>query len=141
MVALGVLGVVGGGLVAAATGPMGWTKGSWAAAYLVLVVGVAQYVMGRMREGLPAPDGAGWLQLAAWDLGSLGVVVGTLVGVTAVVDVGSLVLVVALALALQGDLRAEGARPRAVVLGYRLMLLGLLVSIPIGMLLSHLRNG
>ncbi|WP_068251639.1 hypothetical protein [Janibacter corallicola] len=138
--ALGATSIVLGGLVAAVTGPFGWEKGSWAAAYLVLVTGAAQYVMGRRRAGARAPDRDGWLQLAAWDLGSLAVLLGVLVRQPPVVDLGSVVLLLGLALALRTDLRL-GAGSRAVTVGYRLLLLVLLVSIPVGMLLTHLRSG
>ena len=78
LVGLGRAGVVVGGFVAAFTGPFGWTKGSWVAAYLVLVLGVGQYVMGRARAGTGDADPAGWIQLAGWNLGSLLVIGGTL---------------------------------------------------------------
>ena len=100
LVALGALGVVLGGLVAAVTGPMDWAKGSWAAAYLVLVVGVAQYVMGRLRAVDATSDRVGWVQVAGWNLGSLLVIGGTLVTTPLLVDLGSVLLVVALVLAL-----------------------------------------
>ena len=137
LTALGALGVVAGGLVAAVTGPMDWTKGSWAAAYLVLVVGVAQYVMGRFRAVDDGDDRAGWVQLAGWNLGSALVIGGTLVTTPLLVDGGSVLLVVALVLAL----RARVARvPPAAALAYRALLLVLAISIPVGMVLSHLRS-
>lgn len=140
LLVLGALAVVLGGLVAAVTGPFGWTKGSWAAAFLVLVVGVAQYAMGWMRADV-ADDRSGWVQVVGWNLGGALVVLGTLVATPLLVDLGSLLLVVALALALRADLRPRpAARPRAMVVGYRLLLLVMLVSIPIGITLSHLRN-
>ncbi|NYF97085.1 hypothetical protein [Janibacter cremeus] len=137
MVALGGVAVVLGGLVAAVTGPAGWAKGSWAAAYLVLVVGVAQYVMGRMRPGDARPDRAGWAQLAGWNLGSFLVVGGTLAATPLLVDLGSVLLVVALVLAL---LAALPGRSGLVGHAYLAMLLVLAVSIPVGIVLSHLRN-
>lgn len=140
LLALGGLAIVLGGLVAAVTGPFGWTKGSWAAAFLVLVAGVAQYAMGWMRADV-ADDRCGWVQVVGWNLGGALVVLGTLVATPLLVDLGSLLLVVALALALRADLRPRPAvRPRAMVVGYRLLLLVMLVSIPIGITLSHLRN-
>lgn len=142
LLALGGVAIVLGGLVAAVTGPFGWTKGSWAAAFLVLVVGVAQYAMGWMRADV-ADDRSGWVQVAGWNIGGALVVLGTLVETPLLVDLGSLLLVVALAHALRADLRprpAAAARPRAMVVGYRLLLLVMLVSIPIGITLSHLRN-
>ena len=140
MVALGGLAVVLGGLVAAVTGPFDWAKGSWVAAYLVLVVGVAQYVMGWMRPAGPRPDRSGWAQVAGWNLGSLLVIGGTLATAPALVTLGSALLAVALALALLTDLRAP-ERPRTwVSWAYGAMLVILLVSIPVGVLLSHLRS-
>ncbi|MCE5292393.1 MAG: hypothetical protein LLG14_24605, partial [Nocardiaceae bacterium] len=48
LVVLGMSQVILGGLVAAVTRPLALTHGSWLAAYLVLVGGVAQYTMGRV---------------------------------------------------------------------------------------------
>lgn len=140
MIALGWVAIVLGGLVAAVTGPLDWAKGSWAAAYLVLVVGVAQYVMGRMRPAGPRPDRQGWAQVAGWDLGSLLVIGGTLAATPALVTVGSALLAVALALALLADLRAPERARTWVTWGYGAMLIVLLVSIPVGTVLSHLRS-
>lgn len=134
---MGALAVILGGLVAAATGPMDWARGSWAAAYLVLVVGVAQYVMGRLRAVDTGEDRAGWVQLAGWNLGSVLVIGGTLITMPLLVDLGSVLLVVALVLALRA--RAGGVPPAA-LLAYRAMLIVLAVSIPIGIVLSHLRS-
>lgn len=137
MTAVGGAAVVLGGLVAAATGPMGWTKGSWTAAYLVLVMGVAQYVMGLMHPKDRRPDRAGWAQLAGWNLGSLLVIGGTLVATPLLVDLGSVLLVVALVLGLRA---AWPGRSGLVGHAYRAMLLVLALSIPVGILLSHLRH-
>lgn len=144
LIAMGAGAVVLGGLVAAVTGPFGWEHGSWAAAYLVLVVGVAQYAMGRMRPARPRPDRAGWAQVGAWNLGSLLVIGGTLVTTPLLVDLGSGLLVLALVLALRAAWPGQGARRvrSSALVGhaYRAMLLVLAVSIPVGMLLSHLRS-
>lgn len=140
LIALGALGVIAGGLVAAVTGPMDWAKGSWTAAYLVLVVGVAQFVMGRLRPA-GGDDGAGWVQVAGWNLGSLLVIGGTLVTTPLLVDLGSVLLVIALVLAMRAGSRGEAEGiPHPVGLAYRALLLVLAVSIPIGMVLSHLRS-
>ncbi|WP_338751511.1 hypothetical protein [Janibacter alittae] len=137
MVGLGGVAVVLGGLVAAVTGPLGWAKGSWAAAYLVLVLGVAQYSMGRLRPAGPRPARPGWVQLGAWNLGSLMVLGGTLASTPLLVDLGSVLLVVALGLALLTPVPA-GRAPVALL--YRALLLVLAVSIPVGVVLSHLRT-
>lgn len=144
LIAIGAGAVVLGGLVAAVTGLFGWEHGSWVAAYLVLVVGVAQYAMGRMRPAGPRPDRAGWVQVGAWNLGSLLVIGGTLVATPLLVDLGSGLLLLALVLALRAAWPGQGARQgrSSVLVGpaYRAMLLLLAVSIPVGVLLAHLRR-
>lgn len=45
-VIVGGVSIILGGLAAAATSPLGWEHGSWAAAYLVLVTGAAQLLLG-----------------------------------------------------------------------------------------------
>ena len=54
----GAASIVLGGLVAAVTGPLELEHGSWAAAYLVLVSGVAQWVMGEARSWRPGSPSA-----------------------------------------------------------------------------------
>lgn len=142
-VAIGILGVLAGGLVAAVTGPLDLQRGSWAAAYLVLVVGVAQAVFGMGRAWLPA-DGTATgarvgLEVGAWNVGSLVVVVGTLLAQTWLVVVGSGLLVVALvswAAAVRRSRR--GWRPAATA--YLLFVAFLAVSVLVGIGLSLSRN-
>ncbi|MCK9250855.1 MAG: hypothetical protein M0P31_17990 [Solirubrobacteraceae bacterium] len=187
LVVLGIACVVLGGLVAAVTDPLDLESGSWAAAYLVLVGGVAQVAMGAARIVLhpravgPVPGGQdgvaagpvrdGWVQVAAWNGGNVGVIVGTLVDVPAIVAVASVPLVVALVIALRaagtgaravddvgrsgrgpsdrtahapsdpgGGPPGHAAVPPLVDLGYRTILLVLAVSIPIGIVLSIVRD-
>ena len=153
MTAVGGACIVLGGLVAAATDPLNLSKGSWLAAYLVLVGGVAQWAMGVMQ----APAGTRrvtatweWVQAAAWNLGNVGVVVGSLSGTPGLVDAAAVPLLIALGVALRAAWlepkpASRGRRPqRAAVAesfrwGYRIMLIILVVSVPIGMLLAHLR--
>lgn len=139
MAALAAVFVVLGGLVAAVTDPLALDKGSWLAAYLVLVCGVAQHVMAlrRARGRTPgASPGGAWAQLGLWNAGNAAVVAGSLAGVPGAVDAGSALLVGALALALRADRTVPGPDLRAWV--YRGMLLVLLVSIPVGAVLAHL---
>lgn len=138
----GAAAVVVGGLVAAVTGPLELSKGSWAAAYLVLVVGVAQVAMGSARQhwrkaGRAAP---GWWQFGLWNLGNLAVIGGTLAGVTIVVILGSAALVAALVIAFLVTFRIDTAPRRVPLIAYRILLVILAVSIPVGMVLSAIRN-
>ena len=139
--------VVAGGLVAAATSPLSIPHGSWMAAYLVLVGGVAQYAMGRARRWLPEtaqPPLWGWIGVIGWNLGNLAVILGTLLGLPPLVYVGSAALVVGLLVALDATrpvaTASVGKTNARLGLAYRVMLLVLAVSIPVGMTLSHLRH-
>ncbi|WP_067433487.1 hypothetical protein [Nocardioides jensenii] len=138
---LGAACVVAGGLVAAATGPLDLAHGSWMAAYLVLVGGVAQHVMGRVRSSYDPSRWArwGWMQVLGWNGGNALVIGGTQVDVPLLVDLGSVLLVGALVVALYADRGARGPLPLR--WGYRLLLLVMALSIPIGIVLSHLRHG
>ena len=147
LIVAGACCVVLGGLVAAVTGPLDLEHGSWLAAYLVLVCGVAQYAMGRVRiwrrPETPTSPARAWAQFGGWNLGNAAVIAGTLVDTSLLVDAGSVLLVVALLIALRatwpGAVRLAEAAP-LVIWAYRILLIILVVSIPIGILLSHLRN-
>lgn len=129
-------------MLAAVTGPLQLSKGSWAAAYLVLVAGVAQYVMGVAvkhwhRAGSTTQR---WWWFGLWNLGHIGVLTGSVAGVTIIVFAGSALLVAALVLAFLATFRLDGAAHRMLLLGYRIMLVLLAISIPIGVVLSAIRN-
>jgi hypothetical protein len=142
LIVIGSCCVVLGGLVAAATGPLGWVRGSWAAAYLVLVGGVAQYGMGKARawHHRPQPFRWGWAQIGAWNLGNAAVLGGTLAGTPLVVGLGSALLVFGLVIAWQAARGGTGpVAGRLAALwsrAYQGLLVVLAVSIPIGMVLS-----
>jgi hypothetical protein len=150
LVVAGACGVVLGGVVAAVTGPLALDKGSWLAAYLVLVCGVAQYAIGqawaRPAEP-PHPRVLGWTQVAFWNLGNAAVIGGTFTDIPLLVDIGALLLVVGLGIALRPVRRtAPGtagldSMSRLASRAYRGLLLLLLVSIPVGVGLAHLRGG
>ncbi|WP_291279580.1 hypothetical protein [Galactobacter sp.] len=142
---LGAAFVLLGGAVAAVTGPLSLTKGSWAAAYLVLVCGVPQYLMGRLTHRGPATP-TGWWMLAGWNLGNAAVVCGTLLRAPYLVDAGGVLLWGCLVAVLVGLLRRP---PREIVHALtslqRWLLIAavvvLLISVPVGLLLAHLRAG
>ena len=142
MSTLGWAGIVVGGLVAAITDPLDVYRGSWMAAYLVLVVGGAQVVMGwaRRRWGT-SRAAAGAAQCAGWNVGSAGVIAGTLAETSLIVYVSSVALVAALIIA-AWDTRSDGTTSRVglQLRAYRAMLVILSVSIPVGMVLSYLRH-
>lgn len=134
--------IVVGGLVAAVTSPLTLEHGSWAAAYLVLVGGVAQGSLGIGQHVLtqrkPAMRVVG-VELAAWNAGGLAVIGGTIMSNPWIVDLGGLLLAVAL-LCMIWLTRGSSAGPRWLAWGYRLLLTVIIVSIPIGLAMAHLQS-
>jgi hypothetical protein len=145
--AIGVLCITAGGLAAAtASAPSEHT--TWAAAYLVLVLvgGIAQVGLGFGQATFTAGTSTPVLasQVAGWNLGNAAVLAGTLQGSTAVVDLGGALLVVTLGLLARG-LSPTGVRPvggagRWCLYGYRVLMVILFVSIPVGLVLAQIRH-
>jgi hypothetical protein len=138
----GVL-IVAGGAVAAVNSAAPFGHGSWLAAYLVLVGGVSQVVLGAGRLALHAPRPTPALlrtQLALWNLGSLAVPAGVLADAPTLVTVGSVALLWALALFAAGasGVRRE-VRVRAVV--YLAIVVGLAASVVVGSALADALPG
>lgn len=147
LVVVGAGCVVLGGAVAAVTEPLQLHKGSWLAAYLVLVCGVAQFAMGQAPTRLRARPGTpelGWALVVCWNLGNSAVIGGTLTGFPVLVDIGSLLLVAGLVVAMYAVRPDRLAGPvstsRLVGWAYRSLLLLLLVSIPVGVAIAHVRS-
>lgn len=138
-VAMGIVCVVAGGLVAAVTAMAPSEQGSWVAAYLVLVAGVAQAALGAGQALLaPAPPSRRVMasEFAAWNAGNAAVLVGTLVDVMPVVDAGGGLLVIALALWI-AEVHGVSRHGDWGLRLYRLLVGLLLVSILIGLLLAR----
>ena len=149
MIGLGYACIIAGGLVAAVAAPLDLYRGSWVSAYLVLVGGIAQLGLGWAPGWLGRPLGTqrAWWQLLAWNLGNAVVIVSTLALWPLGVSLGSILLVIALALALLGwfgrrggedAVRVDGLGRLASILYLGLIVL-LIVSIPVGILLANLR--
>lgn len=144
---LAVAAVVVGGLVSAVVAHDPTEKPVWASAYLVLVMGIAQIglVLGRalLPARVPSPRTVA-LEFLVFGLGNAGVVLGTLIDAVWLVDVGGALLVVALALMVWGVRSpADAARvdrsPWLTRLRwcYRVLVVVLLVSIPVGLVLAR----
>lgn len=133
--------VVAGGLVAAISAHAPSEHATWAAAYLVLVAGVAQIGLGVGRAWLTAEQPSPRRlvgELCTWNLGNAAVIAGTVSGLTAVVDLGGGLLVVAL-VSLLAAVRAPRRRGWQLTI-YRALLVVVLASIPIGLMLAELRT-
>ncbi len=138
--ALALVFVIAGGLVAAITGPLDLTKGSWLSAYLVLVAGVALGVLSKQSRILEAPHaspGREWSVIWLWLVGNALVVSGALMAMPILTDIGGLALCVVLVLAL---LATRAARRQALAWLLRVVYVVMLVSIPVGLTLTHIRS-
>ncbi len=135
---VGALSVVAGGLLAAAiAAPMPTRHGVWAAAYLVLVLGVGQIVLGAGQALLAAvPPTAQTVAVTAatFNVANIAILAGIVTDHIIVFDAGALLLLVALVLFLHGVRRA--ARHGWPLHAYRLFTAALIVSIPIGLLVT-----
>ena len=145
---VGAVCVVAGGLVAAVTGPLALVHGSWAAAYLVLVAGVAQIALAGGQALLarhPVSRRLMLMEFAGWNLGNAAVIAGTLWGAELLVNFGGALLVVALGALLvatrsgSGQVDAVAHGRRMALLAVRALVALLLVSIPVGLWLAHVR--
>ena len=79
-----------------------------------------------------------------WNAGNALVIGGTLTGTPPLVDAGSILLVIGLVIAFRittgTTATARDGRRNLSTLAYRIVLLVLTISIPIGIVLSHLRH-
>ncbi|WP_460806456.1 hypothetical protein [Micromonospora zhanjiangensis] len=111
---------------------------------------MTQCAMGQARFRRPEVMRArgGWVQIGCWNLGSAVVIGATLAGQPVAVDLGSALLVIAVAIAFRAMRPGAGTAARPATggmspltdLAYRTLLLVLALSIPVGMALSHVRH-
>lgn len=129
--------VAGGGLAAAIAAPSPTRHGVWAVAYLVLVLGVGQLVIGAGQALLAAPPpapGAATVAAATFNLSGAAIVLGVVTDHVAVFDIGCALLFGVLVWLLYVVRRSP--RRSWALWGYRAFIAALVVSIPIGMLIT-----
>lgn len=134
--------VVGGALAAAIAAPSPTRHGVWAVAYLVLVLGVGQLAIGACQALLPAVPPSpriAALTAAAFNVSGAAIVLGVVTDHLAVFYAGSALLFVVLAWWLY-DVRRSTRRGWAPI-AYRMFLAALIMSIPIGMLITTAGRG
>ena len=139
---IGSLCTIAGGLVAAVTRPTGFVLGSWTAAFLVLVGGVAQIALGAGQGWLayqPPPIRRVRVEVAFWNLGVGATIVGTLTGTPIVTTAAGCALVVALGLFI-ATTKAPNSTRRSGRVVFRAVAGIVLVSIPIGLGLAWSRH-
>ena len=139
---LGGVSVIAGGLLSAATALSPSYTASWAVAYIVLVAGVAQLVLGIGQAYLaPRQPSARVvaIEAIAFNLAHVAVLTGTLLTAAWIVDIGAAFIVVALALFIW-SVRGTGTGNRWVLYAFRAMVVIVLVTTPIGLVIAHLKN-
>lgn len=133
---IGAACIIGAGVVAAATAHDPTQHALWAVAYLVLVCGVAQIVLGAGQArftGDRVDPRTQVAQLVTWNVGNAAVIAGTIGNWLWLTDVGGVLLVIALASYLWVTRRA---RRELLVFGYWVVVAIVLVSIPVGLVLA-----
>ena len=140
---VGTAAIVAGGIVAALTRPTGFELGSWLAAYLVLVGGVAQIGLGGGQAWL-ARDTPGKTEttreLLTWNLSLALTMLGSLLAVPALTTLGAIALLASLSLFLMG-VRVDCSTRNTFRMLYRWLIVVVLVSTPVGVALAWIRHG
>ncbi|MEB3051465.1 hypothetical protein KV112_17260 [Mycolicibacter sp. MYC123] len=139
----GVGAIVGGGVLASAiAAPAPTRHGVWAVAYLVLVLGVGQLLIGAGRVLLaaesPTPNRMR-IAATAFNISGAAIVLGVVTDHVVVFQLGSALLFGVLVESLYGV--RHSARRGWPLVAYRLVIVVLIVSIPIGMLITTAGRG
>ena len=133
--------VLAGGLVAAINSATPFAHGSWLAAYLVLVAGVSQVLLGVGRLALLVREPPRRLiraQLLLWNAGSVAVPAGVLGDAALPVTAGSVALLAALACFAAG---VRGVPLRAGAVAYHALIVALAGSVIVGSALAGAAPG
>lgn len=137
-VATGAVAVIAGGFVAAGVGlsqrPLQHI--AWMSAFLVLVAGVAQIIFGTGQAWLGTRVAGSRWRSAEWivyNLGSAGVIAGTLLGSFVLVLAGTLLFAAGIALFLFG---ARGEARSRWLIAYRVLLILIFCGSLIGLVLT-----
>lgn len=132
---MGIAAIIVGGLVAAVVAHRPVQQLVWMSAYLVLIVGVAQIVLGAGQAWLSerAPS-LGWVagEWVVFNLGNASVIAGTLAGSFGLVAAGTTLFALGIALFLLGTRGTGGSWQ----LGYRVLLGLVFLSSLVGLVLS-----
>lgn len=137
-VLIGSLSIVLGGLLSAISAGTPSYLSSWSVAYLVLVAGVGQIVLGLGQALLATVQLSPRLiaaQVLTFNIASVAVLAGTAISQTVLVYLGCGVFLISLALFVWG-VRSSRAHNKFALYGFRTMLVILLISTPIGLILS-----
>lgn len=131
---------IAGGLLAAATAYAPTQKTVWATAYIVLVAGVAQGVLGAAMGWL-APNARlpiTWTAFLLFTFGNAGVLIGQFTGLLAITFVAGAMLMIALVLIVIATHRDRAPAHPAALWTFRAIVIVLAVSVPVGLVLAAL---
>ncbi|WP_417234277.1 hypothetical protein [Arthrobacter sp.] len=140
---IGGLGILAGGFLSAISAAAPSYLAAWAVAYLVLVVGFAQLLLGIGQDQLAVRRPSGRLvaaEVLTFNLANVAVLAGSLTSIVVLTWIGAALIVVAMALFIWAA-RGCGGRHRWLLYLFRAMIVILLVSAPIGIVLAHSRMG
>jgi hypothetical protein len=132
----GALAIIAAGLIAAAVAYHPTMPIVWMVAYLVLVAGVVQYVLGTAQAALAAAPPATAVLWGEWillNLGHAGVIAGTLTGRFGLLIAGTVLYDLAM-LGFGWSVRDGTPGPRRI--GYWLLILAMLASSLVGVSLT-----
>lgn len=139
---LGTGCVAAGGLVSAVTALSPTEQRAWAVAYLVLVAGLAQVLLGVGRAllstTLPLKRRLA-LECVGWNAANAAVLTGTLIPLPGLLYPGAALLLIDLGLLVQGG-RATHGTHRWTLYAYRALAALLAVSVPVGLILAASGN-
>ena len=139
-ISLGMAYVVAGGLISAVTASVPSQRTAWLVAYLVLIGGAAQLGLGYGQSRLADEDPSRRRvvgEVLTFNLGNAAVIAGTFLAQPYLVDAGGAAIVVSLVLFWRG---ARGrSRRGSFRYAYVILVAVLIVSIPIGLALAHVR--
>ena len=137
---VGALAIVGGGAVAAAMAHAPSRKLFWMVAYLVLVVGVTQALLGIGQALLATRETARPVRTVEWvlfNLGNAGVIGGTIWSIWPLLLTGTLLFAAALTIFLHATRHARGGWT---IYAYRALTAGLGGSAIVGLVLAAIRG-
>jgi len=138
---LGGISLILGGVVSAASAGSPSYTSAWAVAYLVLVGGMAQLVLGTGQAELASkrlPAGLLAAEAALLNVSTVAVLLGTILTAPALTYAGAGLLLVTL-VAFIWAVRGASQHLPWLLWAFRIMVVVLLVSAPIGLVIAHSR--
>ncbi|MEO7124400.1 MAG: hypothetical protein ABI400_15065 [Lacisediminihabitans sp.] len=140
---LGGICIIAGGLISAVAAASPSYIASWAVAYIVLVAGVAQLILGIGQAQLASTQPPVWLivvEVIALNLANVAVLIGSLAELRNLSYIGAALLVIALVLFVWA-VRGHHSRSRLLLWAFRVIVVVLAVTAPIGLVIAHSRMG